>query len=234
MSQSQEKYDVIIVGAGPNGLTAGAYLAKTGARVLIAERSHETGGGLVTEEFSGFRFNLHAIYMLLADWMPAYRDLELDAHGCVFVQPDVPLSLLTRDGDALTLYRDIARSAKSIERFSPKDADTYRAIMHEWEQMTNEALIPPTYALPAQPLDLVTMYRKSDLGKKVLEITEKSPIEIIDECGFENEYLRTALLYLGTMWGLDPNLTGLGFMVPLIINRKLNAAMIRGASHALS
>jgi len=234
MAEVGKEYDVIIVGAGPNGLTAGAYLAKAGARVLILERMHETGGGLLTEEFSGFRFNLHATYLLMMDVMPPYKDLELDTHGCGYIQPDVPLSLLTRDGEALTLYRDIERSAKSIERFSAKDAARYREVMSEWKRLVDECLIPATYTLPVPSLDLVVMYQGSDVGRKLVDLTEKSPMEIIDECGFENEYLKTALLHLACMWGIDPEITSVGFMVPLIINRMLNSAIVKGGSHYLS
>lgn len=234
MAEPSKDYDVIIVGAGPNGLTAGAYLAKAGARVLILERLHETGGGLLTEEFSGFRFNLHATYLLMMDVMPPYKDLQLDAHGCSYIQPDVPLSLLTRDGKALTLHRDVERSAKSIERFSTMDAARYREVMSEWKQLVDECLIPATYTLPVPALDLVVMYQGSDVGRKLLDLTEKTPREIIDECGFENEHLKTALLHLACMWGIDPEATGIGFMVPLIINRMLNAAMVKGGSHYLS
>ncbi len=234
MAEASKQYDVIIVGAGPNGLTAGAYLAKAGASILILERSHETGGGLITEDFSGFRFNLHATYMLLMDVMPAYKDLGLDAYGCRYVQPDVPISLLTKAGEALTLYRDTERSAKSIERFSPRDAVRYREVMAEWKQMVDDILIPATYTLPVAPLDQVEMFGSTEIGTKLVDITEKTPKEIIDECGFESEYLKTVLLHLACMWGVEPEVTGLGFMVPLIVNRMLNAALVIGGSHALS
>jgi len=234
MVETSKKYDVIIVGAGPNGLTAGAYLAKAGASVLILERSHETGGGLITEDFSGFRFNLHATYMLLMDVMPAYNDLELAANGCVYLQPDVPVSLVTRAGEALTLYRDTERSARSIERFSPRDAARYREVMTEWKQMVDDILIPATYTLPVAPLDQVEMFSSTEIGMKMLELNEKTPKEIIDECGFESEHLRAALLHLACMWGVEPEVTGLGFMVPLITNRMLNAAIVKGGSHVLS
>ena len=46
-----KNYDVIIIGGGPNGLEAGAYLAKAGAKVLVLERRYEIGGGLATDEF---------------------------------------------------------------------------------------------------------------------------------------------------------------------------------------
>ncbi|MBW2225069.1 MAG: NAD(P)-binding protein [Deltaproteobacteria bacterium] len=73
---NRNAYDAIIIGAGPNGLLAGAYLAKAGHKVLLCERRHETGGGLNTEEYFGFRLNLHAIYHMMAEKMPAYRDLD--------------------------------------------------------------------------------------------------------------------------------------------------------------
>jgi phytoene dehydrogenase-like protein len=229
-----EKYDVIVIGAGPNGLTAGAYLAKGGAKVLFLERRHETGGGLVTDEFSGFRFNLHATYMMMIDIMPPYKDLELEGYGCTYIHPEVPVSLLTNDGKALTLYRDLERSVKSIEKFSTKDAKRFKEVYLECKELCDECLIPATYAHPTPPLDYVNMLNQSEIGKKVLEISEKSPKEIIDEWGFENEYLNTILLHLACMWGLDPSLTGVGYMVPLYINRLLNVALVRGGSHRLS
>ena len=64
-------YDAIVLGGGPNGLICASYLAKAGARVLLVERRHETGGGLNTDEYHGFRLNLHAIYHMMSDVMPA-------------------------------------------------------------------------------------------------------------------------------------------------------------------
>ena len=234
MLEPNKKYDVIIVGAGPNGLTAAAYLAKAGAKVLVLERSNETGGGLITEDFSGFRFNLHATYMLLMDSMPAYKDLDLAAHGVTYVQPEVAVSLLTKSGEAFTLYRDIERSAKAIERFSPRDAAKYRKLMPEWKEIVDDILIPATYMMPVPPMTQVIMLSATEVGARMLELNEKTPVEIINECEFECEYLKAALLHLSCMWGVEPEVTGLGFMVPLITSRMLNAALVRGGSHVLS
>ena len=59
-----EKYDVIIVGAGPNGLATAAYVSKAGQRVLLLEKRFEAGGGLATEEVTEGEGNWYR----LAEW----------------------------------------------------------------------------------------------------------------------------------------------------------------------
>jgi len=228
------EYDVIVIGGGPNGLTAAAYLARAGAKVLLLERRHETGGGLLTEEFAGFRFNLHAIYMMMIDVAPPYSDLGLEADGCVYIRPEVPASLLTKDGKALTLYSDVDASVESIRKFSVKDADRFREIYLEYERLAHECLIPATYTKPIPLIDYAEMLSQSDIGKKILDISEYSPKEIMEEWGFETPQLNALLLYLVCMWGLDPENTAASFLVPLYFNRMLNVSFIKGGSHRLS
>ncbi|UCE87470.1 MAG: NAD(P)/FAD-dependent oxidoreductase, partial [Deltaproteobacteria bacterium] len=209
------------------------YLARAGAKVLLLERHHEGGGGLVTEEFSGFRFNTHAKLLLMMDVMPPYTDLELESWGCRYVQPEVAASILTRDGKAMTFYADIEKTARSIARFSPDDAERYREAMADWYTIVNEALIPATYSLPLPMLDMVVSYQQSEVGEVINEMAEETYLETLDAAGFENELLNTALLYLGTMYGMDPE-GGLGFLLPLLVNRILHSAVIISGSHQLA
>src|ERR1039458_481542 len=76
------KFDVAIVGGGPNGLIAAAYLARAGLRTIVVERRHELGGGLATEEtlFPGYYTNTHAVYHMMTDYMPVLRDFDLPRH----------------------------------------------------------------------------------------------------------------------------------------------------------
>ena len=226
-------YDVIVIGGGINGLTAGAYLAKAGAKVLITERRWETGGAVMTEDVSGCRINTHATYMMMMDVAPAYADLELEKWGCTYITPQPAVSILLKDGRSLSLYNDVEKSVVSITKFSAKDAAIYRKVYSEFEEMCNECLVPQTYRPAMPPLELLTMLNDKPLGQKILEISEKSPREIIEECGFETEALKALLLYLTSMWGINPNTTGVGYLVPLYICRMLNSSLIRGGSHRL-
>lgn len=233
MEKLDDHYDVIVVGGGPNGLTAACYLGKAGAKVLLIERHHELGGGLITEEWSGFRFNTHAKLMMMMDVAPAYRDLNLESLGCKYQKPDVAAAILTHDGRALCLYPDVERTARSIARFSPADAEAYVDVMRDWNTVVDQALIPATFAPPMAMLDMVMSYETSDVGRLVNEMAEETFLETLDAAGFENELLKTAILYLGTMYGMDPD-GGLGFLLPLFFNRVLNSSIIRNGSHQLA
>jgi phytoene dehydrogenase-like protein len=117
----------------------------------------------------------------------------------------------------------VEKSVASITRFSKKDAETYRKVYLEFKEMCDECLIPQTYRPASPPLELLTMLNDKPLGQKILEISEKSPREIIEECRFETEPLKALLLYLTSMWGINPDSTGVGY---LPISSRLNSSMV--------
>src|SRR5262245_50491661 len=75
------RYDAIIIGGGHNGLTAAAYLARSGRKVLVVERRHVLGGAAVTEEgFPGFKFSVCS-YVVSLLRPEIIRELDLPRHG---------------------------------------------------------------------------------------------------------------------------------------------------------
>jgi len=102
---NDQSYDVAIVGAGPNGLTAAAYLSRAGANVIVLEGRFERGGTLATDDYSTpFQYNLAQLLVPVGDDLPPYRDLELEQHAVAFIKP--PIAFATKlDGDSLTIER---------------------------------------------------------------------------------------------------------------------------------
>lgn len=233
----KKKYDFIVIGGGPNGLTTAAYLSKAGQSVLVLERNIEVGGGLATEEITlgGFRHNTHAIYHMMTEYAPVYQDLELgnDNYRCRYLDPPLKVVMPFTDGKCLCLYKDVDKSCASIAKLSRKDADTYREVAHKFQAYMDEVLAPATYVNPTPALEQIVAMESTPLGKEVSELTSKSPQTIVEEL-FENERVKTLMLYLACHWGLEHDVDGVGYLVPLMINRAVNAKLCVGGSHRLS
>jgi phytoene dehydrogenase-like protein len=125
-------YDAIVIGGGHNGLVAAAYLAGSGARTVVLEGRHKTGGAATTEspwpdapEFKVTR--LSYVMSLLPPTI--IKDLELDRHGYK-IFPMGPYYQAFPDGGSIKLYADDAqRNYESVSRWSPADAEA----MPKWD-----------------------------------------------------------------------------------------------------
>ncbi len=97
---TESEWDVVVIGAGPNGLMTAAYLAKAGLKVALVERRYEIGGGLATDEilFPGYYSNVHAVYHMMVDFMPVLRDFDLQRHGVVWIKPNLQTAMVFEDG----------------------------------------------------------------------------------------------------------------------------------------
>lgn len=230
-----EAFDVIIVGAGPNGLVCANYLQRAGLSTLIIEKKHETGGGMYTDDFSTpFRYNLHAIYMMLGEIMPAYKDLELDKYPVQFIYPEVQAAFVTKDGQAMVYYLDDEKTLAEVKKFAPEDEPGLRRLISEFKTMCDEELIPATYGPPMPALELVLMSDKHPTGKMVSELSQMTPQQVIESYNIKHPLVKGSLLYLACKWGLKPDATGATFMVPVYVRQMTKASIIRGGTHSLS
>lgn len=229
---AESDWDVIIIGAGPNGLMTAAYLAKAGLRVVVVERRYEIGGGLVTEEilFPCYYSNAHVIYHLMVDYMPVLKDFDLDRHALVWIKPNAQTAMVFEDGKSLLLTHMLEDTKDSIRKYSFKDAISFGKMMRVWEKIVSDIVAPATYVPAMPPLELSIALQRTEIGREMLELTENSPLEIINDA-FEDDRVRALMLYASCMWGLDPRESGVGFFVPLLLNRGMNKCYCYGGSH---
>src|SRR5262249_45359868 len=118
-----KSYDVIVIGAGYNGLIAAAFLARAGARVLVVEKADRVGGCAVTSEIApGVRCPTLAHCVTLD--RAIVRSLNLERRGLPIIRPETHVCAATGDR-ALVLWADTTRAAGSIAEISARDAEQY-------------------------------------------------------------------------------------------------------------
>ena len=231
---NKNECDVAIIGGGHNGLICAAYLARAGLDVSVFEARHECGGGLDTLEKGGFRYNPHAIYHMMGEVMPAYKDFNLAEKGIKYIFPEVQAAYISKDHKPLLLYRDLEKTVQYIAaNFSQEDSEKYRQMYTEFTEFAEKIVIPLTYVPSVPPVEQVQTLNSAadDVGLRFNEMAEFTPIEMMDSYGF-GEPLKAAILNLFAMWGSSP-FDALGYLFPLYINRMTNAALLKGGSHRL-
>lgn len=232
----QKKFDIVIIGAGPNGLELGAYLSKAGLRVLLLERRLEIGGGLATEAVTlpGFLHNTHAIYMMMVDYAPVYSDFRLEEqYNLRHLYPSLQVALPLSDGRCICLHSDLDKTCDSIGTFSKKDADNYRELYHQCKRYVANFIAAATYVPPVPILDQILILQQTDIGRELVDFAEKTPRELIDEY-FENEHVKALMLYLATQWGVSYDQAGMGYLVLLYLERATNYRLVVGGSHLVA
>lgn len=127
--------DVIVIGAGHNGLVSATLLANAGLKVLVLERTDRPGGCARTSELApGFRCSTLS-HSAAID--PAVtRALSLDRHGLDIVRPEVDVFTPAADGRPLVLWRDGTQAAREIRAFSTHDGDRYAPFLDSFSRIS--------------------------------------------------------------------------------------------------
>ncbi|HEY9850735.1 MAG TPA: NAD(P)/FAD-dependent oxidoreductase [Leptolyngbyaceae cyanobacterium] len=215
-----ETYDVVIIGAGHNGLVCAAYLLKAGYSVLLLEKRSVPGGAATTEEAlpkeaPGFKFNLCAIDHEFIHLGPVVQELELEKYGLEYLYCDPVVFCPHPDGKYFLGHASVEKTCAEIARYNERDAKKYADFTNYWQRVIG-AMIPMFNAPPKSIVDIVGNYdfqKMKDLfsvigsTNKTLDFIRTmltSAEDVLNEW-FDEEFLKAPLARLASELGAPPS-----------------------------
>ena len=145
--------DAVVVGSGPNGLSAAVTIARTGRSVLVIEGSKSVGGGARTEELTlpGFQHDVCSAFHPLAKGSPFLSTLPLAEHGLEWIEPDLPLAHTLGPGRSVLFHEDIAATAAGLGLDGAVYMKTMNKLVRMWPQISDQ-ILGPLVGVPRHPL----------------------------------------------------------------------------------
>jgi len=186
-----QTFDVAILGGGHNGLTAAAYLARAGAKVVVLEKNDMVGGAALTEEFHpGFRNSVAAYTVSLLN-PKIIRDLQLARHGLRIVERPVANFWPVDDARSLLMPYGLAARQRAIAAFSARDAERLpeydRALEAAAGVLRDLVLRTP----PNAGGGILELLRSGMIGRRLLRLTVAEQRNLVDL------FTKSAADYLG-------------------------------------
>src|SRR5215813_6081308 len=202
---TNQTYDAVVVGAGHNGLTAAAYLARAGLSVLVLERREIVGGCCVTEEIApGCRASTTS-YIASMLRPEIIADLRLGEHGLRMVPCDPAIQVAFPDGRVVPWWAERDRAVAEFRRHSVKDAETFVRVDDQLKKLAR--YFQPFFLEPPPEIDTLHVSGWSDLlrvGKRFRKISNAEVAQLVSfltgslgeflDRNYESETMKTLFL----------------------------------------
>ena len=215
-------YDVVVAGAGHNGLLVACYLAKAGLEVCLVERNDKVGGAVISREgltAPGFISDPCSTQHHIAQFSPTLKDDELgliSKYGLKYIYPPVQESILFSDGTTFNIYLDVDKTCDEIaKKYGQHDADAYKRF-YEWASYGVDTIVAgffnpaPAYGLYASMMD------SSDESRELLRASRMSCLDVLNEW-FENDKVKIGMLRWMSETMVNPKTAGTGVTAVLSI-----------------
>ncbi|MEX1045934.1 MAG: NAD(P)/FAD-dependent oxidoreductase [Actinomycetota bacterium] len=186
--------DAVVIGSGPNGLAAAAYLGRAGWKVTVLERSEVPGGAVRSEELTepGYTHDTFSAFYGLLRATPVFAELGLD-RGVEWAQFDMPVSTLTTPKEAGLLYSKPEETARSLSEIDANDGRAWRDLYAWWLRSGRQFFAAVTAPIPPI-MEGLRFLRTSGIGGSI-ETAKRSlqPMEALAERLFSSDTARALL-----------------------------------------
>ena len=224
--RSSTSYDAVVVGAGPNGLSAAIVLAQAGKSVLVVEAKETVGGGMRSAELTlpGFVHDVCSTAYPLGAGSPFFNSLPLSDHGLEWVHPNAPVTHPLSEGTTAVLYRSVSETADWLD----SDGEAYRKLMGplaaDWNG-TADDILSPFRSVPSHP---IAMARFGLTGFRSVESVARSR--------FQGEKARALFAGIGahSMLPLDRPSTAAVGLVLSIAGHAVGWPFARGGAQSIA
>jgi phytoene dehydrogenase-like protein len=230
--------DVVVAGAGHNSLIAACYLAKAGYRCLVLDARAIPGGGTTTEEvlLPGYKVDTCATGHTLIRVNPLLARDELGlirGYGLHYLNPDPVAHVAFPDGEQLTMWLDKDRTAAEIARFNKGDAEAYRRLLADYDEVKSAfsgSQVTPVGFGPSLEQRLSEYPR----GRVWQRIAQLSPWDVIRH-EFTDRHVQAFMLWMAFQTNQAVDMPGSGVLAySLVFGRQQRSwSILPGGSQTL-
>ena len=169
MAHSERSLDAVVVGAGPNGLSAAIRLAIEGLSVIVLEGNAEPGGGARTGELMepGFLHDLGSAVHPLGIGSPFFEALQLERFGLSWIEPEIQVAHPFDNGQSVVMFSNLEETAMRLPHGGRDYREWMEPLIEAWP-ILRSSLLGPVFPIPKHPVGIAKFGLQAALPARVL------------------------------------------------------------------